>query len=496
LRGWKENGLLGVRGLKPSPFKVRKGSFFQENVLEEDMAPNSVLERFIKECPVPVMARLALQRAISAQWVDSVFEAHSERQYTRELLFSTTVSLMSQVALGFRPSLHAAATDSEDLPVSITSLYNKVNHSEPNVLKALIQGSAARLAPVVLPFKKSLAPFLPGYRTRILDGNCLATTDKRLKPLRGFRGTALPGFSLVVYDPDLELIVDLEPSLDAYAQERVVMNFLLERVQKGELWVADRHFSTRKIFFAITKALAAFIIREHGSNPNPTVRGKWKKLGRIETGMVFEQKVSIEDEEGRELLLRRVKVELDEPTEDGDWTIQILTNLPREISGKQVARLYRKRWGIEGMFQRLESVVKSEVRTLGNPKGALLAFGVSVLAYNVLSAIQRAVEKAHEEELAKEGYELSVYYVALDVKAYYEGMRVAVPEEEWERFEQMSPGQLSKVLLRVARQVIPKKLRNHPRSKPKIKTKKGSAPRGVANRHVSTARVLLAGKIE
>jgi len=66
---------------------------------------DAMVERFAEQAPVAVMARLGLQRALSAEWVDEVFEAHRGGQYTRELLFSTVVDLMSLVALGLRPSL-------------------------------------------------------------------------------------------------------------------------------------------------------------------------------------------------------------------------------------------------------------------------------------------------------------------------------------------------------------------------------------------------------
>ena len=56
-----------------------------------------------------MMARLALEHAVPAGWVDEVFEAHRQRQYSRELLFSTVVELTTRVSLGLRPSLHAAA---------------------------------------------------------------------------------------------------------------------------------------------------------------------------------------------------------------------------------------------------------------------------------------------------------------------------------------------------------------------------------------------------
>ena len=72
---------------------------------------------------------------------------------------------------------------------------------------------------------------------RVLDGNHLAASQKRLKPLRGFRGAALPGQSLGVYAPEWDLVVDMVPAEDAHAQERALMGPVLERVRAGELWL-------------------------------------------------------------------------------------------------------------------------------------------------------------------------------------------------------------------------------------------------------------------
>ena len=107
-----------------------------------------VLERFERQAPASVMARLTLEHALPAPWVDAVFEEHRERQYPRELLFSTVVDLVMLVSLGLRPSLHAAARQTEALPVSLAALYGKVNHTEPGILRALVRGSFERLAPV------------------------------------------------------------------------------------------------------------------------------------------------------------------------------------------------------------------------------------------------------------------------------------------------------------------------------------------------------------
>ena len=108
-----------------------------------------VLERFEQQAPAGVMARLALDHAFPASWVDQVFEAHRRKQYARELLLSTIVELMTLVCLGLRPSLHAAARQMTGLPVSLASLYDKVRHTEPAILRALVQGSADGLGAAV-----------------------------------------------------------------------------------------------------------------------------------------------------------------------------------------------------------------------------------------------------------------------------------------------------------------------------------------------------------
>jgi hypothetical protein len=52
---------------------------------------------------------------------------------------------------------------------------------------------------------------LPGYRVKILDGNHLAATPRRLRVTRGHSAGPLPGQSLVVLDPTLMRITDLIP---------------------------------------------------------------------------------------------------------------------------------------------------------------------------------------------------------------------------------------------------------------------------------------------
>jgi IS4 transposase len=448
---------------------------------------DAVLSRFIEQSPVTVMARLALGRALAPDWIDALFEEHRQRQYTRDLLFSTVVDIMAVVAVGLQPSVHAAAQAREDLPVSLAALYDKINNTEPSLARALVAGSAQRLEPVVKEIRGNQAPLCPGYRIRVLDGNHLPGSEKRLAPLRSFRGAALPGHSLVVYDPDAGIVIDLVPCEDAHAQERTLMPSLLAAAQPGELWIADRNFCTTGILSGWHQRGAAFVVREHGSSPNPTVLGKLRKVGRVETGTVYEQEVEIGTSEAT-IKLRRIEVHLTQPTEDGDTVIRILTNLPGTKGAEEIADLYRRRWSIEGMFQWLESVLHSEVRTLGYPRAALFAFSVAVLAFNVLSAIRTAIERQHGIDPQAEAG-ISLYYVAHEIRTGYRGMMIAVPSGTWHRYDELSHTDLSSAFLDIAAHVSPKTLRKHPRGAKKV-IKKGYAPGHIARSHVATARVL------
>ena len=460
------------------------------------MLSNEVLQRFAEHSPVTVMARIGLGRALDAKWVDELFEQQRGSQYTRELLFSTTVEVMSLVALGLRPSIHAAAKKMADLPVSLQALYDKIKGTEPQVIRGLVSGSAERLAPVVEEVTKKQTPTVKGYRTRIVDGNHLPASEKRLKPLREFRGAALPGQSLVVYDPDRQLVVDVLPSEDAHTQERVLMKEILETATVGDLWIADRNFCTGPILCGLLQRGANFLIREHGVNPNPQELSTLRKIGRIETGIVYEQEVSIEDEHGELHKLRRIELHLNECTEDGDRVIRLLSNVPKsKLNAQQLARTYRRRWRIENMFQRLESVLHSEVRTLGFPRAALLAFGVAVAAYNVLSLIQTAVRAKHARTLADAEVELSSFYIATEIRETYAGMIIAVPGGELERYESVSVKELAKILLGLAARTDPMRLRSHPR-KPKVPKKTGYVAKRAAQQHVATSRVIAAGRIK
>ena len=157
-----------------------------------------------------------------------------------------------------------------------------------------------------------------------------------------------------------------------------------------------------------------------------------------------------------------------------------------EASAATLVNHYARRWRIEGMFQRLEAVLQSEIRSLGHPRAALLGFAVAVLAHNVLSLLQRCVEKAHQEQ--KPPPEVSSYHLALHIRSGYEGMLIALPPEQWRSYDG-DPTALARRLLQLARNIDPRQVATSKRG-PKAAAPKEYVDGAIARAHVSTARVL------
>jgi Transposase DDE domain len=451
------------------------------------MILNEVFERFVEESPVSVMARAVLENALTPTAVDALFQGVAERQYTRELLFSDVVDLMGAVVCKIRPSINAAYKKyAEALGVTRQAVYDKINRTEPPVGAALVRHTAGALAPVIEAMGGGTEPWLAGYHVKILDGSHLPGTEHRLKPLRAERAGALPGQALVVLDPELMLVLDAIPCEDGHAQERSMTDQVLATVRPGDLWVGDRNFCTTALLFGIAGRGGSFVIRQHASTLTWEAVGPREAKGRCDTGTVFEQAVRLTDGGGGALLVRRVTVELDQPTRDGDRVIHILTDLPQDVADTiTVADLYRKRWTLETAFQEMEATLNGEINALGYPRAALFALCVALVAYNVMSAVKGALRSVHGAEAIDGG--VSGSDLAEEVAGTTRGMRIAIPADEWAVFHDLSPSAMGRLLQDLARRVRLSEYRKQPRGPKKPKPKKAS---GYEKKHLSTAKLL------
>jgi Transposase DDE domain len=451
------------------------------------MSSEAMFQRFMEKAPVTVMVRSTLERVLSPTTINAIFAGSAVRQVESELLFSSVVELLAVVVWRQRDSINQAYKHAkEDFEVSVKSVYNKLNGTETQVCRALVRETAEPLVETVAALGPTRKAQLTGYRTRIIDGNHLTSTNHRLKVLRTTNSGPLPGQALAVLDPDRMLIVDLFPCEDGQAQERRILPEVIPAARERDLWIADRNFCTTGFLFGLARQKSCFVIRQHASTLSWEKETQPQKIGRCETGVIYEQNLHLLHGD-ETLIVRRITIRLDKPTRSGETEIHLLTNLPRnDANAYRVAELYLKRWTIENAFQEIEQALRSEINTLGYPGAALLGFAIAVLTYNALSVAKWAIEKEHSDSITRE--QVSGYYLAGAVSADYGGMMIALPEEEWtDRFATLTPNQFAAHLRSCARHVRPDTFRKNVRGPKRPRPKRSS---GAIDHHVSTARLI------
>jgi hypothetical protein len=449
------------------------------------MILSPVFEQFINKSPLSVMARATIEHTLSASSLDALFENTAESGYTRELHFSTIVDLMGMVACGTVAHVKAAYNHIlERVPVTLKCVYEKLQHIETAVSAELVRSVASRCQGLITELGGTCSPLLPGYQVKILDGNHLAATQKRLKPTRGHSAGPLPGQSLAVLDPAAMLLTHVIPCEDAHTQERALIGQVLPLVRKRDVWIEDRNFCTVDFLQGVKRRGAYFVSRRHG-NVTVEPQGEFGPEFETDTGWVSERRVWVCRKDQRVLEARLIRVRLKQPTEDGDLVVEILTNLPVKVKATKVAWLYLKRWKIEGAFHELTVALNCELNTLGYPKTALLGFCTAVVAYNVLAVLKAAMRAVHGEEKVQK--EVSGYYMALEWSVVYAGMMIALPAAEWEVFGRMSAKELASHLRDWASKIDMRKIKKAPPRKP---TKQKSEQIKDKSPHVSTARLL------
>lgn len=437
------------------------------------------------------MVRALLEQTLDPAALDRLFKDTATKQYTREVLFSSLVKLMASVVCGVEPSVRAAYLSSlGEIAASLSAVYVKLQGVEVEVCRALVAEPAVKLAALVHALGGTMPQPVPGYRAKVLDGNHLAGTEHRPKPTRTTGAAVLPGQSLAVLDLETRLVVDVVPWEDAHTQERALIDFILPKVGPGDLWIDDRNFCTTRFIFGVRGQGGSFLVRQHKSTLYWEETTPWTVIGRTSTGLVHEQTIRVRTsnaDDAETMDLRRIRLDLDRPTEDKETEIFLLTDVPQDkADALLLCETYRLRWRIENVFQTLTEALTCEIDTLAYPKAALFGFCVAVVMYNVLAVVRAALRAEHGRETVEA--KVSNYFLANEVARTYEGMMIALPPAEWTAFQTLSVSELAEFLREVASQVW---LAKYPRTVRGPKKPRPKRTSGKIDHHVSTARLLL-----
>lgn len=439
-----------------------------------------MIDLLCKKMPASSLLRGILERCFSQERLNDLFERNAQDQYTKTLLFSTICNLLLHVVLKIHPSVHAAYQNAQqDIQVSLAALYDKLKRMEIGILTALVRETAQDLAQVQDSLFAPRAFLLPGYPIRILDGNCLEASEKRLRVHRQVSGAALPGKSLVVMDPDRRLMVDVFPCEDGHAQERSLLAAVLTTILPGQLWIGDRNFCVLHFLLGIQERGAFALLRQHANLAFVEI-GSWALVTVTDDGrQILEQAITIG---GRPF--RRIRVKLTQPTRDGDFQVDLICNLPHEIDAAIIAELYRTRWKIETAFQQLEGHLESEINTLAHPCAALFGFCLALVAYNAFSLTLNALDSAHQKDVSSS---VSTYYLSHEIASTFMALLLLTDSLDWVFLAKLPPADFAEWLQRVALGMDLKKYKKHSRGPKKPRQK---PPYDPSHPHVSTYKLL------
>ena len=140
-----------------------------------------ILEPFVVKSLSSLMLRGVMESVLTPDKIDPIFEKNATLQYIRELLFSSLVDLISTVVCGANPLVNAAyRASSQQLNVSSTAAYDKLNGVKLTVSAAIVSKMARKMASLIKMIEDKSPQLLAPYRIQAIDGNCLVGTEPPL----------------------------------------------------------------------------------------------------------------------------------------------------------------------------------------------------------------------------------------------------------------------------------------------------------------------------
>lgn len=313
---------------------------------------------------------------------------------------------------------------------------------------------------------------------------------KRLKPLRGVGGGLLGGKALVALDWNRGLALAMQTHPDGDASEKRLVEDLVcqtgRLVPRPCLFVADRAFCDLVQAAHFTARPGDhFLVRYHSGTTFTLDIGRSEKTGTDDQGRTYREAwgwLGSESNKGRRYI--RV-IRLFRPEEDEDLTL--VTDLldAKVHPATDLLWLYRERWGIERLFQKVTEVFGLERLIGGTPQACVFQFAFCMLLYNIIQLLTSYLaqrRKCEVEQISKEKLFDDVHrqWIAWNV--------LFTPEQTVQRFEgPVTANQLRSRLRELLRQTWSETWWKSPNQKNR-QPSKGQGKRG----HGSVYRILQA----
>jgi hypothetical protein len=406
---------------------------------KDDNGDGAFAHELVRRSPLARAVLEASDFVMDDAMLGAVYEANRGRCYEDVLKFPDFLRLLREVLVrhdGSGHRLYLELEERDEEPVDESNFYRKLARTPVDVSRALLRTAAARVGELMPQGSQSPLPYcFDGFRVLAADGKKVKNAAKRLKPTRGYSGKLLGAKALVAMDVRSGLAVAMSDSLDGEANDVPLVPALMSQLRELSeggvplLTVWDRQFdgvSTLRLLSA--RAGDAYVVR---LRDDTRVRFEPDGPPRMTTDA---QGPTVSDEVGTlgsgKSALRVRRVTLDRKGK-GEEDVRLVTNLLDDaaVPAEALLALYKRRWGIEQLFQQVTETF-GLARLMGSgPKAVLLQLSVCLLLYDLVQMV-KAYVAADGRVLAAT---VSTFYLFLNVKKELTAWAYHAPDAAWPR---------------------------------------------------------------
>jgi hypothetical protein len=454
-----------------------------------------------------LLARLPLARAVMEAYqyafdrlaLEWTYEANRGRCYTDTLTFPEMVGLVRDALLEHQGSGHRMYEQLKregNAPADQSCFYRKLANMPVEVSRALLRESTVRLTQLITPCSALLPGCVEDLELVVLDGKKVKDAAKRLLPTRTFAGSLLGAKALVAMSLRSGLAIAMSDSLDGEANEVPLVDALipqvLEVVARAVLFMADRQFGDYKTHRLMRQRPGDHVLLRVREKLVFVPEEGQTRSGSDEQGRKFIDEIGVFGTGVNAERMRRITLYRTDAAGKPDNIVLITDLLDRQsYPADDLLKLYRRRWGIEQMFQEVTETFSLENLISCSPKGILFQLSLCLLMYNLVQVVKAYVAADGFVERARVSTANLFYDVKreLTAAAYLAPGALAAAAGQQTRAAEAMCRRLSELLAGTWDPVAyPKAADKKPRP-PKDK------PKSIAGGHTSVQR-LLEGKVK
>jgi hypothetical protein len=336
------------------------------------------------------------------RFLKTIWARHRGRCYEDVLSFADFLRLMRDALVHHGGSAHALFIELERdgvQPVDESNFYRKLARTPVELSRALLRECSGRLAEL-MPDGTAAADVarLPGcfdgFEVIVGDGKAIKNAAKRLAPARGYAGKLIGAKALVAMNVRSGMAVAMSDALDGMANDVPLVPALMEQLREVivarpicSVW--DRQFDdVRTLGRLSARPGDAFVVRLKQTNHTFAVESAVET--RDAQGRAVRDEIGMLGKGKQAMRVRRITLER---TGAGEEDVVLLTNLldRSAFPAADVLEVYRRRWGIEQVFQQVTETFALEHLIGSSPRAVLLQFAYCLLLYNLVQLIKTYV---------------------------------------------------------------------------------------------------------